>query len=65
LPAALFVSLKNLAFGASFAPEKPLLDHSVMQFIFKFFILSTNLLVVKMIRTQILSDNNNTICTKQ
>ena len=31
----------------------------------KFFILSTNSLVVKMIRTPILSDHNETICSKQ
>jgi len=31
----------------------------------KFLVLSTNSLVVKMIRTPILSDLNDTICTKQ
>jgi len=31
----------------------------------KFLVLSTNSLVVKMISTPILSDYNNTICTKQ
>jgi len=53
---------KNLAFGAFFS-YKIFLNR--VAFNVKFFIVSTNSLVVKMITIPILSDHNDIICTKQ
>ena len=52
--------------GASpFFLTKPSSESCRGAFEFNFLVLSTNLLVVEMIQTPILSDHNNTICTKQ
>jgi len=57
-----FCFTKNLACGALFSyfccSNRDAFD-------LKIFVLSTNSLVVKMIPTQILSDHNDIICTKQ
>jgi len=59
-----FCFIKNIACGAFFS--KKILFLIIRECIsFQKIILSTNLLVVKMIWTQILSDHNDTICTKQ
>jgi len=55
-----FCFIKNLACG-TFFPYNFLNQDA---FDLKFFILSTNSLVVKMIPTPILSDHNDTVCTK-
>ena len=53
-----FCFIKNLACSAIFFLNWYAFD-------LKFLILSTNSFVVKMIRKSILSDHNNTVCTKQ
>jgi len=53
---------KNLACGAFFSIFCCLYRDA---FDLKFLVLSTNLLVVKMISTLVLSDRNDIICTKQ
>ena len=57
-----FCFIKNLACGTFFITVFHLKRDA---FDFKFLVLSTSTLVVKMIPTPILSDHNDTICTKQ
>ena len=54
--------IKNLACGAFFSQSFCLNRDA---FDLKFLVLSTNLLVVKMIPPPILSDHNDIICSKQ
>jgi len=56
-----FCFIKNLACGAYFSYNFFLNQDA---FDLKFLIVSTNLLVVKMIPTPILRDRNDTVCTK-
>jgi len=57
-----FCFITNLACG-TFFPYKIFSNRDA--FDLKFLVLSTNPLVMKMIPTATLSDNNDTICTKQ
>jgi len=62
LASGAFCFIKNLACGALFSIFFCL---NRDKFDLKFFVLSTNSLVAKMIPTPILSDHNDLICTKQ